>query len=385
MIYFDHAASTRVPDYVWDVMREASDQYSNVHRGVHRYAEKTTQAYETARSKVANFINAETDEVVFTSGTTESINMVARGLERYILIGDEIVVTEMEHHSNLVPWQELANRTGAMLKTIPFTVSGRIPNVSNYLSDRTRILAFPVISNVLGTHNPVGHFVKVAAERGAITVADAAQSVAHMPTDVKQMGVDFLAFSGHKMYGPTGVGVLYGRQDQLNRLEPMCYGGGMVSNVTQRSCVYPISNRMLEAGTPPIMQAIGLGAATDYIRFEHGWHRIQNQENRLTGYAQYALETQCNQDVNIIGPRPNERGPLISFNVGSIHPHDVAAMLDESNIAVRAGHHCAQPLHRELGLKASVRASFNFTNMEWEIDDMIAAINRVVTVFRRTS
>jgi cysteine desulfurase/selenocysteine lyase len=379
MIYFDHAASTRIPDYVWDVMREANDEYGNVHRGIHRYAEKTTERFETARSKVANFINADPDEVVFTSGTTASINMVARGLERYIKPDDEIAVTEMEHHSNLIPWQELANRTGATLISIPFDEKGDIPNVSNYLSDRTRILAFPVVSNVLGTHNPVGHFVKVAAERGAITVADAAQSVAHIPTDVKQMGVDFLAFSGHKMYGPTGVGVLYGRRDQLKMLEPMCYGGGMVSNVTQRSCVYPINHRMHEAGTPPILQAIGLGAATDYIRFEKGWHKIRAIENDLLMYARHWLSA---HKIKTLG-QSKYCGPLVSFNVDDVHPHDVAAILDESGIAVRAGHHCAQPLHTQLGLKASVRASFNFTNMASEIDAMIQVLLRIPDFLRR--
>jgi len=379
MIYFDHAASTCIPDYVWDVMREANDEYGNVHRGIHRYAEKTTARYETARAKVANFINAETDEVVFTSGTTESINMVARGLERYLKPGDEIAVTEMEHHSNLVPWQELANRTKAVLQTIPIDEKGEIPNVSNYLNDRTRILAFPVVSNVLGTHNPVGHFVKVAAERGVITVADAAQSVAHMPTDVKQMGVDFLAFSGHKMYAPSGVGVLYGRRDQLNRLEPMCYGGGMVSHVTQRSCVHPINHKMLEAGTPPILPAIGLGAATDCIRFEQGWNRIQAIEKDLLAYARLWLDS---IEVKILG-QSEYCGPLISFNVDGVHPHDVAAILDEHGIAVRAGHHCAQPLHTKLGLNASVRASFNFTNMPFEINDMIDALVRVPDFLNR--
>lgn len=379
MIYFDHAASTKVPDYVWDVMRVANNEYSNVHRGIHKYAEKTTERYEAARSTVANFINAETDEVVFTSGTTESINMIARGLERFIKPEDEIVVTEMEHHSNLIPWQELANRTGAMLKSIPFDENGEILDVSNYFSDRTRIFAFPVVSNVLGTHNPVEHFVKVAAEREIITVADAAQSVAHMPTDVKQMGVDFLAFSGHKMYGPTGVGVLYGRRDQLNRLEPMCYGGGMVSHVTQRSCVYPISHRMLEAGTPPILQAIGLGAATDYIRFEKGWHYIHLFEEDLFDYARDRLIA---PNIKILG-QSKYCGLLISFNVDGVHAHDVAAILDEHDIAVRAGHHCAQPLHTKLGLKASVRASFNFSNMEYEIDDMIHVLSRLPNFLRR--
>jgi len=380
MIYFDHAASTCPPDCVWDAMRDASDQYGNVHRGIHRNSEVTTEAYEDARARLASFIGAQVNEVAFTSGTTASINLIARGLERLIKPDDEILVTRMEHHSNLAPWQALAFRTGAKLRSIDINHPGEL-NMSSLhfnLNGRTKIVAFPVVSNVLGTINPVKEIVEHAKDYKAITVADAAQSVAHGPTDVKDMGVDFLAFSGHKMYGPTGIGVLYGQEDMMAQLQPTFVGGGMLSGVSQENSSHEVCNRMFECGTPPILQAIGLGRAVEYI-LGTSWTRIQKQEKRLTKYAYEALSQ---YGADIIGPT-GDRAPLISFNIGSIHAHDVAAILDEHGIAVRAGHHCAQPLHRKLGLKASVRASFSFTNLEWEIEDMITAIHKVHMLMKR--
>lgn len=380
MYYFDHAASTQCPDFVQDVMRETYDQYGNVHRGIHRNSVITTEAYENARSKVANFINAESDEIVFTHGTTEGINLVARGLEQRIDFLDHILVTEMEHHSNLAPWQALAHRTGAKLEVVSIDRNGLLDldDLRDKIDSRTKILAFPSVSNVLGTVLPVSTIVSIAKEVGALTLVDAAQSAGHMPIDVKAWDADFVAFSGHKMYAPTGIGVLY--SNQFLMLEPTFVGGGMIQEATFDHHCYDIDNRMFECGTPPIIQAIGLGAATEYIRFEKGWNRIQNQEKHLTEYAYKKLHF---WGADIIGPRPHERGPLISFNIGNIHPHDVASILDEFNVAVRAGHHCAQPLHRTLGLKASVRASFNFQNMEWEVDKMMTAINRVHTLLKR--
>ncbi len=380
MYYFDHAASTQIPAFVEQAMSEAYDQYGNVHRGIHRNSVVTTAAYECARAKVANFINAESDEIAFTHGTTEGINLVARGLERRIEPLDEIVVTEMDHHSNLAPWQALANRTGARLRVVSINRSGLLDldDLRDKLNSRTKILAFPSVSNVLGTVLPVSTIVSIAKEVKALTLVDAAQSVGHMPIDVKAWGADFVVFSGHKMYAPTGIGVLYSKQFWM--LEPTFLGGGMIHEATSLDHCYSIDNRMFECGTPPIIQAIALGAATDYIRFEQGWHRIQEQEKHVTAYAYRQLE---DWGADIIGPDLNKRGPLISFNIGDIHPHDVASILDEFNVAVRAGHHCAQPLHRKLGLKASVRASFNFNNQEWEVDKMMTAINRVHTLLKR--
>lgn len=380
MYYFDHAASTQIPASVEQAMSEAYDQYGNVHRGIHRNSVVTTEAYEGARSKVANFINAGSEQIAFTHGTTEGINLVALGLERRIEPLDEIVVTEMDHHSNLAPWQAMANRAGARLKVVSINKNGLLDldDLRDKLNSRTKILAFPSVSNVLGTVLPVSTIVNIARERGILTLVDAAQSVSHMPIDVKAWNADFVAFSGHKMYAPTGIGVLYSTQFWM--LEPTFLGGGMIHEATFLDHCYAITNRMFECGTPPIIQAIGLGAATEYILLEKGWDRIQNQEKHLTEYAYDALKA---WGADIIGPSLGKRGPLISFNIGSVHPHDVASILDEFGVAVRAGHHCAQPLHRKLGLKASVRASFNFQNMEWEVDKMMTAINRVHTLLKR--
>ena len=380
MYYFDHAASTRCPDFVQDAMRDAYDQYGNVHRGLHRNSVVTTDRYETARAKVANFINADSEQIALTHGTTEGINLVARGLDKRIEPLDEILVTEMDHHSNLAPWQALATRTGAHLKVVSITRDGLLDldDLRDKINSHTKILAFPSVSNVLGTVLPVSTIVNIAGERKVLTLVDAAQSVGHMPIDVKEWGADFVVFSGHKMYAPTGIGALYSTQFWM--LEPTFIGGGMLYGIHNDDYCYTVTNTMFEAGTPPIIQAIGLGAATDYIRFEQGWHRIQNQEKHLIEYAYDALKA---WGADIIGPSLGKRGPLISFNIGSVHPHDVASILDEFGVAVRAGHHCAQPLHRKLGLKASVRASFNFQNMEWEIDKMMEAINRVHTLLKR--
>jgi len=380
MYYFDHAASTRLPASVEQAMSEAYDQYGNVHRGIHRNSVVTTEAYEGARSRVADFINAESDEIAFTHGTTEGINLVARGLEHRIEALDNIIVTEMEHHSNLAPWQALAARTGAKLKVVSINRSGLLDldDLRDKIDSRTKILAFPSISNVLGTVLPVSTIVNIAGERGVLTLVDAAQSVGHMPIDVREWGADFVVFSGHKMYAPTGIGALYSTQFWM--LRPTFLGGGMIHENTFDDYCYASDNRMFECGTPPIIQAIALGAATEFIRQEIGWERIQNQEEHVTKYAYERLE---DWGADIIGPSVAKRAPLISFNIGSIHPHDVAEILDEHNVAVRAGHHCAQPLHRKLGLNASVRASFNFNNMEWEVDKMVTAINRVHTLLKR--
>ncbi len=383
MIYLDHAASTHCPSHVQHVMAQAAQEYSNVHRGLHRYAEATTDRYEGARSKVARFIHAKPEEIAFTHGTTESINLVARGLEDHVKAGDEILVTVAEHHSNLVPWQALAKRHGARVRVLPLTRVGKFDHAAYHfaLNGRTKIVAFPVASNVLGTRFPVAKIVAEAHMAGALVMADAAQSIAHFPHNVKSMGVDFMAFSGHKMYGPTGVGVLYVHEELIDRLEPTFYGGGMDLEVTENDFAYSVSARMFEAGTPPILQAVGLGAAVDYI--SRDWPMRVRKEHELTRYA-YAQLT--HHDMAVIGPGLGDRVPLISFNVPDVHPHDIATLLDKRGIAVRAGHHCAAPLHKSLGLNGSVRASFNFTNTREQIDKMLRVLQRIQSAFpKRTT
>ena len=380
MIYFDHAASTYCPLGVQHAMAEATHEYGNVHRGLHRYAEATTERYEGARAKVAEFIGADPTEIAFTHGTTESINLVARGLENYVKAGDEIIVTVAEHHSNLVPWQALAKRRGAQVRVLPLSLTGKFSDAAFHfaLNGRTKIVAFPVASNVLGTRFPVAKIVSQAHEAGALVVADAAQSIAHFPHNVKSMGVDFMAFSGHKMYGPTGVGVLYIRDELIDQMEPTYYGGGMDLEVTETDFAYPVASRMFEAGTPPILQAIGLGAAVDYVSGR--WLPRIQQEQELIRHAHTKLTA---NGLTILGPGPADRVPLISFNLPDIHPHDVATLLDRRGIAVRAGYHCATPLHQRLGLNGTVRASFNFENTKDQIDEMVAVLKRIHTSFPR--
>ncbi len=373
MIYLDNAASTPCLDTAWDAMQDANNEWSNVHRGLHHYAEATTNRYEEARGQVADFIGADPEEIVFTSGTTDSLNMVAYGLG--LLPGDTIVVTQMDHHSNRVPWQEIAQRRGCQLRIVP-VVNGELDldYLGRVLRERPRVVAFPGVSNVLGTINPAPEIIRMAHEAGAITVMDAAQSVPHFSHDVHSLGVDYMAFSGHKLHGPTGVGVLYGRPAFLRSLKPSRYGGGMLVDVADHSFVMKPGYQKLEAGTPPIQQAIGLGAACQYWNdigmdsvFEHAWD--------LTKEAYTKLEAQ--PGVTILGPAADKRVGIISFTVDGIHAHDVAALLAKYDIAVRAGHHCALPLHRALGITSSVRVSFSQFNGRQEIDFFIQALTDI--------
>ena len=354
MIYLDNAASTPCCTTARIAMWEAYAEYGNIHRGIHRYSERTTAAYEAARDKVARFIGAERDEIIFTSGTTDSINLLARAWEHNIEPGDEIVVTILDHDSNRLPWEQLAKRRGAKLRVVSLGPDFE-PYFWPHITERTKIVAFPVVSNVLGTGPWVEEVVELAHQHGAIVVADAAQSIAHYTHDVREMGVDFMAFSGHKMYGPTGIGVLYAKHQA--RMKPVEFGGG--ANV-------------FEVGTPPIAQAIGLGAAIDYL-----------QENRALVQSEYALTNYAymhlREHVNILGPM--RRGSLISFAM-DYHPHDVATLLDDRGIAVRAGYHCAKPLHQALGIPGSVRVSFSFTNTTEEIDRLVDALDEVKSILR---
>jgi cysteine desulfurase / selenocysteine lyase len=359
-----------------------------VHRGAHQLAEEATDFYEAARERIAAFIGApSTDEVIFTKNATESINLVAYSLgnatysddpaaARFKLgPGDEIVVTEMEHHANLLPWQELCRRTGATLRWFKVTDDFRLDlsELDQLINSRTRVVAFTHQSNVLGTINPVDVLVAAAQRVGALTVLDACQSVPHMPVDVAALGVDFAAFSGHKMLGPSGVGVLYGRYDLLAAMPPFLTGGSMIEQVFIDHATYAAPPARFEAGVPMTSQAVGLGAAVDYLQTV-GMKAVAEHEAALTGYALQELSAM--PGVRIIGPSNTvERGGAVSFVVDGVHAHDVGQILDDAGVQVRVGHHCAWPLHRRFGIAATVRASFAVYNTQAEVDALIAAVH----------
>jgi len=372
-------------------MDDACDTYSNVHRSFHDEAEATTKAFENARFKVANFIGADRKEIVFTSGATEAINIVARGLKWILGKGDEIMVTVMDHHSNLVPWIALANRTGATLKVVPIDNFGNIDERAylELLNARTKIVALPVVSNVLGTRNDISKLTMAAHKVGAMVLADAAQSIAHYPHNVEDMFVDFMAFSGHKMFGPTGIGVLYIKETMLDQIQPSSFGGGMPGLDVVLQDIRPMFQwvdqaRMFESGTPPIIQAIGLGAAVEYIQCEPTERHLRKiREERITDYAYRKLS---DINVRILGGGINGRSPVISFVVEDAHSHDVAACLADVGISVRGGTHCARPLHRFLNCPSgSVRASFNFLNDWSDIDDLCFHVERIQREFRENA
>jgi cysteine desulfurase / selenocysteine lyase len=382
LVYLDSAATSQKPR---QVIEAVSDFYAtanaNIHRGAHFLGERATLAYEGAREKVARFLGASgPDEIVFTRGTTESLNLVANSWGRSTLVpGDEVLVTAMEHHSNLVPWQLLCEATGATLRAVPVTGAGELDLevFEQCLSRRPRIFAFTHVSNVLGTVNPVSELVTRARAAGAVTVVDGAQSVPHLPVDLRALGCDFFAFSGHKVFGPTGIGVLYGRRELLERMPPWQGGGSMIASVTlERSSFAPPPARF-EAGTPPVAEAVGLGVALDYLEAA-GIEDIGAWEAELLAYA---LDTVTMvSGVKVVGS-PKDRVGVLSFTVDGVHPHDVSAVLDDEGIAVRAGHHCAQPLMDCFGVPATVRASFSFYNTLEEVDRLGQALARVRRVF----
>src|SRR5690606_16027672 len=346
---------------------------ANVHRAIHALGERATAEYEEARRKVARFINAPSERtVVFTKNATESINLVAYSWARARLKpGDEILISPIEHHSNLVPWQLAARATGASLRFFPVTEDGRLrlDNLDELFTDRTRLVAVTHVSNVLGTIVPVETIVAAARRVGAVVLVDGAQSVPHMAVDVQALGCDFFAFSGHKMGAPTGIGVLYGREELLEAMDPFLGGGDMISSVRLLTSEWADLPYKFEAGTPPIAEAIGLGAAIDYLT-RIGVDRIHAYERQLTSYARKRLEQI--PGVTIYGPR--ERGGLLTFNVDDIHPHDLATVLDQHGIAVRAGHHCAQPVMEWLGVPATARASFWLYNTEEDVDRLVEGL-----------
>lgn len=389
LVYLDSGATSQKPDVVIDAESNFY-RFTNaaVHRGAHQLAEEATDAYEGARDIVARFINAEVDEVVFTKSATESLNLIAYGIgnatkgDKFFLdSSDKIVVTEMEHHANLIPWQQLASRTGAQLGWFEVTADGRLDlsKIETVITENTKVVALTHQSNVLGTINPLGEIVKRAHAVGAVVVLDACQSVPHMPIDVKALEIDFLAFSGHKAVGPTGVGVFWGRAELLAELPPFLTGGSMIESVTMTSATWAPAPKKFEAGVPNMAQAVGLGAALKYLE-AIGMNEIFKHENELTQLLLGKLSEL--KQVKVVGPRDmKDRGGAVSFTVDGIHPHDLGQFLDSQGIAVRTGHHCAWPLTRKLGVPATTRASLYLYNTTDDLDDLISGINGAISYF----
>jgi cysteine desulfurase/selenocysteine lyase len=393
LVYLDSANTSQKPQVVLDTLADFYERHNaNVARAVHTLGSEATAAFEAARDKVAAFVNAPSrDEVVFTKNISESLNLVAyalsnaattQGAERFrVGPGDEIVVTEMEHHSNIVPWQLLAQRTGATFKWIPLDDEGRLATdaIDDTISERTKVVSFVHQSNALGTVNPVQRIVARARAVGALTVVDAAQSAPHRPLDVQALGADFVGFTGHKLYGPTGVGVLWGRYELLAELPVFLGGGEMIETVDMTGTTFAKPPHRFEAGTPMIAQAVGLGAAIDYVS-GLGMDNILAHEEQLTAHALEALSTV--DGLRIIGPATGlDRGASISFTMRGVHPHDVAQILDEQGIAVRAGHHCARPVCVRYGIPATTRASFGvYTTMD-EVGALVRGLGQVKEVF----
>jgi cysteine desulfurase/selenocysteine lyase len=376
LVYLDSAASSQKPASVIEaVQRYYQTSHANVHRSIHTLGEEATELYEGARDGVRAFIGARSrEEIIFTRGTTESINLVAQAVGRTLAPGDEIIVTEMEHHSNLIPWQMACRDHGAVLKAIPVIGEGYLDldAFGRLLSAGTKVVAVAHVSNVLGTINPVARIAEQARRVGALVLADAAQSVPHLPIDVQALGVDFLAFSGHKMLGPTGIGVLYGRREVLERLEPAWGGGEMIKEVWIDHAQWNDLPWRFEPGTPPIAGAVGLHAAVEYLG-KLGMSEVSAHEQALTAAAMEALARI--PGVTLYGPRnPEMKGAVVAFNVEGFHPHDGAALLDQHGIAVRAGHHCAQPLMKRLGIVGTLRASFSVHNTGDEIQRLADAV-----------
>lgn len=378
MVYLDSAATSHKPKPVIDAVTDYYERFnSNVHRGSYQLAVEATEALEQARSKVARFIGAHRDsEIVFAKNATEAINLVARTWGRANLgAGDPVVITELEHHANIVPWHMLAAEQDIELRWVPIGSDGHL-DLSNLdrLLDGARLLSVAAVSNVLGTINPIRQLADAAHEAGALMMVDASQYTPHLPTDVEEMGADFVAFTGHKMCGPTGIGVLWAKSELLEAMPPFLGGGEMILNVTKEGFSTAAVPWKFEAGTPPIAEAVGLGAAVDYLN-GLGMEQIREHEVALTGYAMRTLSQRYGNDITIHGPtEPAERGGVLSFEYKGIHPHDVAQVLDRSAVCVRAGHHCAKPLMRVLGCTATSRASMYVYNDESDVDALADAL-----------
>ncbi|SFO45383.1 aminotransferase class V-fold PLP-dependent enzyme [Prevotella sp. tf2-5] len=384
LVYLDNAATTQKPLSVLDAMREEYlNVNANVHRGVHYLSQQATDLHEAARERVRQFVHAEKiEEIIFTRGTTEAINLVASSFcESQMQEGDEVLVTEMEHHSNIVPWQLQAQKRGIVVKHIPITDDGylELSTLNSQLSTKTKLICIAHVSNVLGTINPVEDIIKTAHERGIPVLVDGAQSAPHMTIDVQALDCDFFAFSGHKMYGPTGIGVLYGKEEWLEKLPPYQGGGEMIDKVTWEKTTFERLPFKFEAGTPDYVATHGLAKAIDYIE-SFGFEAIQQHEQELTRYCMEQLQTI--PDIHIYGPQQSiAKDAVVSFNVGNIHHLDMGTLLDRLGIAVRTGHHCAQPLMDRLGISGTVRASFALYNTKEEVDALVAGIRRISQMF----
>ena len=384
LVYLDSGASSQKPDQVIEALNNYErHDHSNVHRGVHTLSQRATEAYEASRTKVQQFINAgSVKEVVFTRGTTEAINLVAQSYGRANLRSDdEVLITEMEHHANIVPWQLLCEQTGAKLKVVPFDDTGvlEMSRLKDQLTEKTRIVAVTHVSNALGTVNPVGQIIQLAHDAGAVVLVDGAQAIPHGPVDVTALECDFYTFSGHKVYGPTGIGVLYGKEFLLEAMPPWQGGGDMIKTVSFDETTYNDLPYKFEAGTPHIAGAIGLGAAVDYVA-ALGPDRIAVHEHHLINYA--TERANAEKDMQIFGQAPDKAG-ILSFVLDGIHPHDIGTILDHEGVAIRTGHHCAMPVMTHYGVSATARASFGPYNTIDEIDALFRAMEKVREVFRQ--
>jgi cysteine desulfurase/selenocysteine lyase len=382
LVYLDNAASSQMPQPVIDrLVRYQSTEHANIHRAVHTLSERATAGYEEARRKLQRFINAPDErEVIFTSGTTEAINLVMHGYGRkFIKAGDEIILTTLEHHSNIVPWQMLAEETGAILRVLPINDAGELclEQFEPLFNARTKLVGVSHVSNALGSINPVKQMIALAHERGVPVLVDGAQAVPHIPVDVQDLDCDFYAFSGHKLCGPTGIGVLYGKAELLEKMQPFKGGGDMILSVSFEKTVYNAIPHKFEAGTPPIAAAIGLGAAVDYLS-AIGMDAIERHEHALLQYATGQLEAL--PGLRLIGTAAH-KAAVLSFTLDGIHPHDVGTLLNQEGIAVRTGHHCAQPVMARFKVPATTRASFAFYNSMAEVDALVAGIRSVQKVF----
>lgn len=384
LVYLDSAASSQKPLPVIEAMNNFYLRTNaNVHRGIHRLSEEATNAYEGARQRIARFINAaDAAELIYVRNATEAFNLVAYSWGRANLQpGDEILITAMEHHANIVPWQILAEQTGVVLRHLPFLPNGTLDldQLPQLLTEKTKLFSFTAVSNVFGTVNPVKQLVDAAHQVGALAMVDAAQAVPHMPVDVQAWDCDFLAFSGHKMCGPTGIGILYGKRHLLEAMPPFMGGGDMIRRVTLEGSTWADLPHKFEAGTPSIAEGIGLGTAVDYLN-NLGMANVHAYEQYITNYALEALSEI--DGLNILGPSAAQRGGVAAFTIKGLHPHDIAELLDKDGIAIRAGHHCAMPLHHICGVNSSARASFYIHTTTEEVDKLVASLNHAKKVFR---
>ena len=383
LVYLDSAATSQRPK---QVIKSITDFYekenANIHRGVYPLSEQATERYNEARRKVGEFINAQEKEVIFTRNTTESLNLLCHRIKSLVKVGkDEVLVSEMEHHSNLVPWQQFAKKHNFKLKLIPITDNYELDydRAKELITDKTAIISVTHVSNVFGTINDIKTLINLAKEKQALTIIDAAQSISHMKINVKELDCDFLAFSSHKMFGPTGLGILYGKEELLNKLPPFLFGGGMINKVTYEESTFADIPEKFEAGTQNISGAIALGEAIDYIN-NMGFDKIQEHTSELVAYTIDKLQDIDN--LTLYSPPPEKNSGIVSFNLENIHPHDVASILAESDIAIRAGHHCCMPLMKKLSLLGTCRASLSIFNSKKDIDKLVEAINKVKEKFK---